>query len=385
LNVLFLPSWYPNKIHPQNGDFIQRHAEAVVSYCKVAVLYVLADPEATDFSVEVTEHKGILEVRVYHPKTSKWLFWRQFTNYMKAHRLGYEAVIKEVQQIDIVHLNVFYKAGLFALELKNKLNIPYIITEHWTAFLDISPIQFTPFQKSAIKKIGRNAALICPVSHDLKKAIQSMGIPGPYEVVPNVVDTNVFKSEALNSDRQVKKILHISTLYDPHKNVSGLLNVIRKLRDQRSDFQVSIIGNGHLEKHQKTIATLDLSDCVGLQGEIPHDAVATAMQAHDLFVLFSNYENLPCVIIEAQASGLPVLATDVGGVNEMVTEASGKLVQAGDEASLLQKLDSMLDQLNQYDRQQIRQQAVEKYSYESVGKQFHNIYQRVLADTSSTI
>ena len=130
-------------------------------------------------------------------------------------------------------------------------------------------------------------------------------------MVPNVVDTNVFTSQALQ-DNSSKKILHISTLYDPHKNVSGLLNVIKELAHSRNDFSLTIVGNHHITEHQETIKKLGLEKIVSIQGEIAHEEVARVMQAHDLFVLFSNYENLPCVIIEAQASGLPVLATDVG-------------------------------------------------------------------------
>jgi len=382
MTTLFLPSWYPNKLFPQNGDFIQRHAVAVSGYCKVAVLYVLADPDAKEFNVEEVWHKGVFEVRVYYPKIAKWRAWAQFRRYMKAHRMGYQSVLKKMGKIDLVHLNVFYKAGLFALELKNKQQIPYIITEHWTAFLDISPIKFTPFQKHSILKIGNNASLLCPVSHDLKKALQQFGFKGPYEVVPNVVDTKLFRAQSLKSDPTKIKLLHVSTLYDPHKNVSGLLNVIKKLSDVRQDFSLSIIGNAHIEKHRQGIKALGIEHLVSIVGEVPHETIATAMQAHDLFVLFSNYENLPCVIIEAQASGLPVLTTDVGGISEMINEKSGQLVKAGDEAALLQKLHMMMDQLDQYNREEIRQQAVEQYSYESVGKQFFEIYKRVLNETA---
>ena len=174
-NILFLPSWYPNKIYPQNGDFIQRHAVAVSAYCKVAVLYVLSDPEATAFKVETIWYKNLFEVRVYYPKTSRFLPFRKIQKYLKAHRLGYEAVLKEMGQIDLVHLNVLYKAGLFALELKKRYKIPFIVTEHWTAFLPISPIRFKPFERYTIKKIGRQASLLCPVSHDLKKALLNFG------------------------------------------------------------------------------------------------------------------------------------------------------------------------------------------------------------------
>jgi glycosyltransferase involved in cell wall biosynthesis len=385
----------------QNGDFVQRHAEAVSLHCRVGVLYVLAEEGTKRYEVESSRHKNLFEVRVYFPKSSRFSVFSRYQNYLKAHRLGYEAILKEMGRIDLVHLNVIYKAGIFALELKKKYNIPYILTEHWTAFLPINPVWFTPYQKYVIKKIGRGASLLCPVSHDLKKAMQQFGLPGPYEVVPNVVDTKLFgvrersvsqdiaagesspsggggNRKKKTGDASIKKMLHISTLYDVHKNVSGLLRVVKKLSALRSDFSLTIVGNGYIAEHQQTICQLELEKVVNLKGEIPHTEVAREMQAHDLFVLFSNFENLPCVIIEAQASGLPVLATDVGGISEMIDEASGRLVPARDEEALLEKMNGMLDEMDNYERLKIRESAVTRFSYEEVGERFKHIYQRIV-------
>ncbi len=376
-NILFLPSWYPNRLYPQNGDFVQRHAVAVSAYCRVAVLYVLSDPQASRFEVETVWHQKVYEVRVYYPKTSRWRPYGKFKKYLQAHRLGYEAVLAEMGGIDLVHLNVLYKAGLFALELKRRYNLPFIVTEHWTAFLPISPVRFTPFERYAIRRIGKAAEVLCPVSHDLKRALQAFGLEGPYEVVSNVVDTDLF-TNASRTAGSIKKILHISTLYDPHKNVSGLLEVMRRLTDKRGDFHLTIVGNHYVEKHRRRVQQLEMEKFVSIRGEIPHKEVATAMQKHDFFVLFSNYENLPCVISEAHASGLPVVATEVGGIGEMVDEGSGRLVAARDEDALLQQLEYMLDHLGDFDRETIRRQAVARYSYERVGARFLEIYNKVL-------
>jgi L-malate glycosyltransferase len=344
----------------------------------VAVLHVVSDPEAKNFTVECGRHKELFEVRVFFPKTSSLFPWKKLYNYKKAHRLGYEAILAEMGHIDLVHLNVLYKAGLFAVELKAQYKIPYIVTEHWTAFLPINPMRFTFFEKWSIRKIAKEAALICPVSLDLTRALQQFGLSGPFEVVPNVVDTALFNSLA-HPPSATKKILHISSLNDHHKNVSGLLRTIHQLSLRRNDFSLSIVGHYHLDRYQQMIEELGLRNIVTLKGTVPHEEIAMLMQAHDFFVLFSNFENLPCVIIEAQASGLPVVASDVGGVSEMVNDNNGLLVQAGDEKALLEKLNQMLDTLSEYDRDAIRAQAVQRYSYESIGERFNNIYEEVLA------
>jgi len=237
LNILFLASWYPNRKEPQNGNFIQRHAVSVSKKCNVAALHVISVEGKQGFEPDAKWVNGVFEVIVYFEKTSNFFPIRKLRNYQKAHQKGFDRILKEFDKIDLVHLNVFWRAGLFALHLRNKKDIPYIITEHWTGFLKINPYKFNRFEKHFIKKIGNSAARICPVSGDLKKAIQQFGIKNQFEVIPNVVDTDLFNlREEQNASTQqqtgVVKILHVSTLIDKHKNVSGLLNVIAPLLDE---------------------------------------------------------------------------------------------------------------------------------------------------------
>lgn len=378
MNILFLASWYPNRIEPQNGNFIQRHAEAVLTNCNVAALYVISDHETKGYEVEKQWVNGIFEVVVYYKKTDKLLPFLKYRRYLEAHRLGFEAILEDFKKIDLTHLNVFYPAGIFALLLKKQFDIPFIITEHWTAFLDSNPYKFNLFEKYHILKIGKAASMICPVSDDLKKALQRFGIEGPFKVVPNVVDTDLFNfSEKENSD--LIKILHVSTLNDAHKNVVGILNVINKLREKRTDFRLTLAGNKYGDKHSNYAKTLGIPPkMLDIREEIPLEEIAEIMRQQDIFILFSNYENLPCVISEAHASGMFVIATDVGGVSEMIDEQNGFLIAAKDETALYEKLNEALDHFPNYNPKAIRAAAIERYSYQSVADQFLTIYSEIL-------
>ena len=97
-----------------------------------------------------------------------------------------------------------------------------------------------------------------------------------------------------------------------------------------------------------------------------------------MFLLYSNYENLPCVIAESLVSGLPVLSSKAGGTAEMVDATSGIIVEAKNNTLLIKQLNYMLDNIEQYNTTEIAEKAVQKYSYENVGKQFLSIYQKVL-------
>jgi glycosyltransferase involved in cell wall biosynthesis len=378
LNILFLASWYPNKLEPQNGNFIQRHAEAVSIHCNVASLYVISSHDAKGYEVERRWINNVFEVIVYYKKTDKMLPFIKYRRYLKAHKKGFDTVLNEFKNIHLTHLNVFYPAGIFALWLKKRFQIPYIITEHWTGFLDINPYKFSLFEKYYILKIGKAASMICPVSLNLQKALLAFGIEGPFKVVPNVVDTRLFNYSE-KERKELKKILHVSTLNDQHKNVIGILNVVNRLRKERSDFRLTLAGNKFGDKHLNYAKELGIPDeLLLILDEIPLEDIAEFMKQQDIFVLFSNYENLPCVISEAHASGMVVIGTDVGGVSEMIDSENGIVIKAKDEEQLYEALNRLMDNLSKFNAKKISQKAVERYSYQSVAAQFLEIYSGVL-------
>ena len=102
------------------------------------------------------------------------------------------------------------------------------------------------------------------------------------------------------------------------------------------------------------------------------------MKDSDFLVMFSRYENLPCVILEALCCGLPVISTDVGGISEIINNSNGILIESEDKTALSNALEYMLDHLTQYDRKHIADNATKKYNYKSVGQAINKIYELYL-------
>ena len=380
LNILFLASWYPNKLKPKNGNFIQQHALAVSKYCNVACLHALSSEQEQLFEIEEQHNEGVYEVMVYYkkinsnfPGISQYL---KLKRQIEAYRMGYKKVKAHLKKIDLIHLNVMFPAGIFALDLKEKFKLPYIISENWTGFLPSDPIKITAIEKYFIKRIMKNASVICPVSQDLEDALKTFYPHKNFEIVPNVVNTTVFKFEPHPSG---KRILHISNLKDEHKNITGILDTIKELSLKRTDFFITIAGDGDYKYFQQYAKKLQIPENLyTIEGAKSYTEVAQLMSEHDLFLLFSNYENLPCVIAEALVCGLPILTSVAGGTPEMVNSTNGVLIEAGNNKQLLLELSKMLDNLHHYNQQKIAENAINRYSFESVGKQFLAIYQKVL-------
>jgi glycosyltransferase involved in cell wall biosynthesis len=380
LNILFLASWFPNKLKPKNGNFIQQHALAVSKVCNVACLHALSNEQDELFDIEERTTEGVYEVIVYYKKiNSNFPIISQYLKVkrqIEAYRMGYKKVKAHLKTIDLVHLNVMYPAGIFALDLKETFQLPYIVSEHWTAFLPTDPIKINGLEKYFIKRIMKNASVICPVSKDLEQALKTYYPHSKFEIIPNVVNITVFKHQI---HEKGKRILHVSNLKDDQKNISGILDSIKTLSLTRTDFFITIAGDGDYQIFQQYAKKLQIPENLyTIEGAKSYTEVAALMQQHDLFLLYSNYENLPCVIAESLVSGLPVLSSKAGGTAEMVDATSGIIVEAKNNTLLIKQLNYMLDNIEQYNTTEIAKKAVQKYSYENVGKQFLSIYQKVL-------
>jgi L-malate glycosyltransferase len=360
-------------VHTTLGNFVQRHAEAVNGRHQVYVLYParMSNTEAEGgailwdgrFAIFLTESLGVREVRVYY---------RHRIHAAAALEAGWQALqSKWPVQMDIIHHHVLWPSVWQAWMMKRKLRIPLVATEHWTGFLTGRAVQLKWWQKIYLRVASRAIDCMAPVTHNLAEAMQKVGIGGRYEVVPNVVDVALFQ-DAPKSARPVR-FLHISSLHDDQKNIRGLLRVWKKFSDEQSDALLSIGGDGPWEMWQEEARRMNIRDAgIHFFGTLAWDEVALKMGTSHVLVLFSRYENLPCVIVEAMASGMRVISTAVGGIAEYVSPERGTLLASEDEDALLEAL--RYEWQAEPDREQLRVYAVEHFSQQAVADAFHAIY-----------
>lgn len=371
---------------PTLGNFVQKHAEAVSLNSNVAALFVCSDIDCSE-KFETTECtiNNVFTVNVYYKKVTHSIplisQFQKATRYIRAHFKGLKIISRKFGKIDLVHHNILYPAGIIAWYLKKTRNIPYIITENWTGYLPSKNNHLGFLQKTISKNIAGNASCITPVSKDLQDAMIHHGFKSGYEIVYNVVDISLFKPlQNISTDRKIK-FLHVSTLDDAHKNISGMLRVIAQLAKQRNDFECHFVGDGDTAPHISTAKQLSIyNNFAFFDGTKTTFEVAELMCHSNCFVLFSNYENLPCVMIEAFASGIPIVSSTVGGIPEHVSAELGLLVKPKDEKALLEALNRMIENLkaNKYSSETLSNYAKENFSYEKVSEKFHCIYYRIL-------
>ena len=386
IKVLFLSAWYPSKKDPMLGLFVERHARAVSIYCDVCVLYILPVKRRKNKkpSIEIKQEGNFTEIILYYPALLCEIpvlgtLYKTY-KFMLAYKKGFREVKKHFGRYDIIHVNILTRTGFIAY-LKNLFHgVPYIITEHWSRYLPGANAYHRTLRKIITRRVVRHASAVTTVTAELRKAMLKHKLKNKnYLIVPNVVDTDMFKPVEKPAS-SIKTFIHVSCFEDKSKNISGLLTTIKSLSEKRTDFICRLIGEGidktALEKYAENLGLKN--KFVVFEGLKEGAELVQYFQNADFLVLFSNYETMSVVILEAFACGLPVVSTDVGGIHEVVYDTRGILIMKGDRHELELALIDMLDNSAQFNKHELRKLAVENYSTPKVGRAFYNIYKKAL-------
>jgi len=380
MNILFLTSWYPSKDRPYWAPFVREHAKAASLYHNVAVL---APPVQTadlaswwKWELDPDDHLtyGIPTYRLYWKKLGlpKVGYFPLYACYL--------SVIRHLRRTgfrpDVLHLHV-YEMGFPAIRLAKLFGLPVVVSEHTTLFPEK---RLSPPDLRIAKYAFERARVVLPDARSLGQAILDYGIRTTCRFVPNVVQTDVFHPPATpRPANPIKSIVFVGGFRPTHvKGVPQLLAALTAIARERTDWHLHLIGRGPaLAEMEAKARELGLEKLVTFHGGRPMPEIAERMRQADFFVLPSLWENFPCALIEAIASGLPVIASTTGDVPQMVDDETGLLVPPGDVEKLTAAIRRMLDEYPKYDRQKIAVKAA-YCSPASVGKQLSEVYQEVV-------
>lgn len=371
--ILHLASWYPSAVHGTLGNFVQRHIDAIATQCPGEVWFAAAAAKGQKIPLDTVQSKGLITERLVY-FTAKKPVVRQTTN-----ALLQLAEAHEGPPFDLVHLHVAYPAGRAARQLAKRWKVPLVVTEHWTAYHADQRHKLPFWRKRSMQLTGRASTLLCPVSEDLASSMRDFGMGSQAMVIPNVVNIDLFKpTETRSGADRPFELLHISSLSDEQKNISGMLRAIAAALPTCPKLRVSIIGDGDPRPHQSYARSLGLDQRVSIQGEISLTEVAERMRTANALLLFSNFENFPCVIPEAWASGIPVISTDVGGIAEHVTPERGVLIERGNEVALTTAIVNMVNAPSSahLDATALRKTAESMFSMNAIAAQYQRAYQK---------
>ena len=373
MRVLFLTTLYPRPSDPSEGPFVRAHARALTDRADVAVVHLdraAATHGVADFERLVDEEPPPAwryRYRRFPPPVAQLAFFG-------GPLLAYRRLVAAGFEPDVLHAHSFLSA-LPALAIGRMYGKPVAYTEHWTVFLPENPNSLTPPMERLARLALRKADVVLPVSDDLRQALEALEPAGRYRVVPNALADDVFKpGKSGRSD--AARLLTVGRLDFGHKGIDILIDALARVE---APFRLDIVGEGPKQAEYARLAeSLGVADRISFHGVEPQARLAERMRAADLFVLASRYENNPCVLIEAMASGLPVVATRVGGVPELVDATNGLLAEPRDPAALAGELEAALARLDDFDRAAIARRAVERFGREAIGRELAAVYEELV-------
>ena len=380
-NVLTLCSWYPNDNNPNLGNFVQKHADTIALQNRAVALAIF--PSTSDTSVRLvhTKRNELDELVVYYPKQEGGLVLqsklKNFFAHREAFKLGYLKVLELIGKPDVVHLNIIYPLGIWALWLKYRYKIPYVITENSSGFHVETEHAYPKPILRLCRIVLRNASVLMPVSKNLKTSLQKLSGSNSFEIICNVVDEQLFEISFQENDSK-NLFIHISTGVDSIKNLSGMIRVVNELSFSNHVVHLDIVSDGDIEYAKELHKTLGGNQCIDFHSTKTTEEIALMIASSDALLMFSNYENFPCVIAESMMSGKPVISSNVNGIPEHVNKENGILVDPRDEDALGNAICSFINGEINFDPIQIRAYALEHFSYKRVGENFTNIYRSIL-------
>lgn len=386
MKILWLASTYPSALHPYDGDFVQRHARATALFTGIEVIHVIKDTGGLitdDVKETVTTNAGLTERIIYYkPFKTSIHYADRFFSGLKYKRLYRQAVKKFIEQNGkpaFMHVHIAMKAGLTALWLKRKFNIPYILTEHWGGYLieakpNISDYNFV--YKYYWNKIITGAITCTFVSKYLQDHIIKTYKIKNTAVIPNVVNTGIFYPVEKQPSGKTR-FIHISTMIY-QKNTEAILVALSLLKD---DHPVELYLYGPVNPSlEALINDIGLQQIVFVKGEVSQEVLSKAIQQSEALILYSRFETFGCVLIEANACGVPVIVSDLQVFHEIIEEGvNGIFAEGENPAALAEKLRQFINQKDHFNKTAIAAMTAEKYNYKKVGQQFIELYKKTAA------
>ena len=312
--------------------------------------------------------------------------------------LRYRTVAKKLlQSMDVVHVHHPFLSGRLALIYGTRKNIPVVFTNHTRydlyaqARLPFMPMEISQSLLQAYMPDFCSAVdLVISPSQGMERILRQYGVESHIEVVPNGANLKPFHkakplSRAEFGFRKEDILLVYMGRVAPEKNIEFLLQAFAGVARTVPNVYLLILGGGqkeHEEKLRPIPGELGIEDRVRFMGMIPYDQLPSYLAMCDAFVTASVTEVHPYSVIEAMATGLPIMGIDSPGVGDSVEEGVSGLLSTEDIASFTAKLTYLcLNKSLQKKMGAAALKASEEFSIERTTKSMLGHYNRLMQNT----
>jgi glycosyltransferase involved in cell wall biosynthesis len=381
MRVLFLNYEYP----PLGGGAANANAYLLDEYKNVPDLYV----DLVTSSVDNQYHMEKIGERIsihrlpigknknnLHFQSQKDLLVYAWKAYFFSRRL-----IKK-NKYDLSHSFFTVPCGFLSLLFKWKSKIPYVVSLRGSdvpGYSERFKLLYM-FIRPLARLIWKNAAQVIANSQGLKELALKTNPAQDIGVIFNGVDINNFFPDEKRRDPSRFLITVGASRVTARKGINYLIEAIKILSAEYPNIYFKVLGEGNDRiRLEKLSQELKLESRVDFIGRIPREETAKYYQEADVFVLPSTNEGMSNALLEALASGLPVIVTEVGGTLELVQNGiNGYVVPLRDADSIAKALKKMIDDKNSRMRMgNENRKKAESMSWNNVANKYVSIYKSI--------
>jgi glycosyltransferase involved in cell wall biosynthesis len=279
---------------------------------------------------------------------------------------------------DVIHAHASLPGGYAAAALSRVTGVPLVLTEHsWPATLRLE----RPVEGRLAREAISGAAVRLAVSEPLAVAYRDLtGLE--FEVVPNAVDLDFFdpeSAEPADADGVVRFAL-VGRLVPRAKGVDVALEAAAALRHTGRPWHIDIIGDG-VERValERRAGELGLAPLVTFRGYLTRAEIRQQLVRTDFLLAPSRWETFGVAAIEAMAMGVPVIASNTGGLATTVTPQTGVLVEPGDAVSLATAMREAIEGRLAFDPSVVRASVAVRFGADALLGQVTAVYKRACA------
>ena len=347
MRLLTYTNLYPSVDLPRHGIFVEERLRHLVATGRI-------DAKVCALRPRNTMNPGMYLGNVRHPDTEARHGLRVsyvpvptlplITNWIdpilwaRASRKAVTDVIGSSWSDIIIDAHFLYPDAVAAVILGRQLGLPVVMTARGS---DVNVKCENLVTRRWVCWAARRCKAIITVSQALANRLSTFGIPAAtINVLPNGVDLEKFRprsSQQLRSDMAVEGIVLLSVGHlvkgkGHHVAIEALANL--------SEATLFIVGEGPEEQSLRKLAqSLGVASRVCFLGYVPHDQMADKYSAADFTILASANEGMPNVMLESLACGTRVIATDVGGVGEVITtQVAGAIMESRGASAVIESI-----------------------------------------------
>ena len=349
LRIAVVTRYFPSSEEPWQGRSAYQTIRALSSHADIHVFYPELDypsflrPRTRIYKGLDLDYSPPGVSVSYHNYLAIPLVSRPFNGPMAA-----RAVLPHVRAFrpDLIFGIFLYPDGYAALQVAKKLGAPLVAMGIGSDIHSIGD----PLSAKYTRKVLDQTDFLVTVSEDLRQKTLAMGAkPESSRAVVNGCDLSIFHGRdrtaarlCLNLDRDAEIVLYVGRM-DVRKGLRELVEAAATLHAKRPRLRVCMVGEGpDRALLAQAVGAAGAAEYIHVLPPCAPDEVAVWMAAADLVTLPSYMEGCPNVVLEALACGRPVVATRVGGIPEIMSDACGRLVRPRDPEALAEALDSVL-------------------------------------------